>query len=49
MIDRAETVIVLYDNNPRGGTYGAVTYAKVQGKKSVINVWGDWQKILRRM
>jgi len=42
MVDRAETIIALYDGTARGGTFHAVTYAKTQGRR-VINVWKDWQ------
>jgi len=45
MIDRADTIIALYDGVPRGGTFHAVMYAKTQGKR-VINVWEDYERQL---
>lgn len=42
MVDRATEILALW-NGSAGGTKNCVDYAILKNK-SVVNVWGDWQK-----
>lgn len=43
MVDHSDWILALWNNEPNGGTYSTLQYAK-SIKKKIINVWNEFQK-----
>lgn len=43
LVDHADSVVTLFDGDPKGGTAYTVRYAERQGK-ALTNLWDDWRR-----